>query len=390
MKNQSSMPSAEPWAQLAMFRIYKDVFPGQQPTAAVFNNTRQQCRVHILLVGLDNNNNEVQIPADDLDKIELIDYATGAPLTRVDKFDDHPDWAYSICDQGYVWDESKILGTAYDPEVSEQGSPTDDSVPANAFSSIQPNQQVVTYYVSTKSLSTRQIAARIPYKDTSFKTNSKVDDPDGRGNGSGSFNSHVEIRPVAFPSLPSDAYGEVSSAGTLLPNRVGSNSYFYWATEYFLHVKLRNELLKLKSVGAGVGDKTGFAVYKQGGPNDNAKWGISYYSQPGKSAPENFPLAPLASVDVVTRQHDENAPHITFYPMEMFKTCVGSIMNASETRVVVGLLTGNLASRLLDAGRKEVAAVNSTTLHIMDIYGNDHELGLSFGSKANELRITKR
>lgn len=391
MKKQPSTPAANEWSQLAIFRIYKDIFPDHQPTLGIFNNTRQQCIVRITVAGLDSVNNKVPIPQADLDKIELIDYVTGTPLTKVDTFDDHPEWAYSTKHQGYEWDESKILGTAHDSESLEHVAGNDGEKPADGPSSTPPDQQLVTYYVSTRSHSTRQIAARIPKGNTWFRTNVNVDDPDGKGNGSGSFNSSVHIRPVDFPSLPSGDYGDVSSAGTLLPNKVGSSTYFYWATEYFLHVKLMNELLRLKSVSGSDNhvEPAGFAVYMHGGGNDNAKWGISYYGQPGDSAPEHFPLEPLATVNVLVRHGEGNATHDIYKPMDMFRTCVGSIVNASKTRVVIGLLTGNIAAEFLDKSGKKVNPVTCTTLHIMDVYGNDHALSLAFGDKATDLRITK-
>lgn len=48
-----NMPQAHPnaWAQLGIFRIFKDVFPGNTPTPKLFNNTRQQCPDVIMLCG---------------------------------------------------------------------------------------------------------------------------------------------------------------------------------------------------------------------------------------------------------------------------------------------------------------------------------------------------
>lgn len=377
MKNQTSMPAAGEWSQLATFRIYKDVFPGHEPIMGVFNNTRQQCIVRILVVGLDSANNEVPIPPADLDKIELIDYVTGTPLTRVDHFDNHPEWAYSTEHQGYEWDESKILDTAHDADSVEHVA---------GPSSIPRNRHVVYYYVSTRSHSTKQIAARLCKNETCFRTNVNINDPDGNGNGSGSFNSYVEIRPVAFPTLPSENYGDVSG-GRLRPIEVGSNIYFYWATEHFLHVKLGDEELRLKSVSGSDVGPTGFSVYKYGGSNDNAKWGISYYGQPGEANPEHFPLEPLESVNVLITDDDDDG--IPYRPIDMFRVCVGSIQNATNTRVVIGLLTGNFQGEFRDKNKNNITPVTSTKLHIMDVYGNNHTLSLVFGDKANELIITR-
>jgi hypothetical protein len=388
MKNQSSKPAAGEWSQLKKFRIYKDVFPGHQPTLGIFNNTRQQCIVRILLVGLDANNNQVTIPKSDLDKVELIDYASGEPLSRIDQFKEHPEWAYSTENQNYEWDESKIPGTTHASRKLTQVAASDDEKRSKESSSIDANEQVITYYVSTSSRLPKQIAARIRLRDsnTYFTTTAKVDDPDGEGNGSGSFNSYVQIRPVAFPSLPPENYGDIAN-GTLIPHLVGHSEYFYWATEYYLHVKLGTDELRLKWVSASAAQPQGFSVYKVGGLNESTKWGISYYGQPGDPAPGPFPMKPLASVDVLAR--GEDLPHIIYKPMDMFRTCAEKIHGVSSTRVVVGLLTGNLQARLIDERGYDVSPVTRMTLHIMDVYGNDHALSITFGSKVNELRLAK-
>ncbi|WP_036143100.1 hypothetical protein [Luteibacter sp. 9135] len=398
MSTGTSHAQAQSWAQLALFRIYKNVFPDNEPTLHVFNNGRQQCEVRIVLSALDNNGNSVDLSAADIATIELIDYVTGEPLPRLENHPADLTWAFSSTSAGYVWDEALVaVATAPDSAivVAAEPHPLPDA----------QGKTTLTFYVSTTSTKDRQLAARIrlPSEGGSpqyITTNTaSAQDPVGEGQG-GRFNSSVIVHPTAFPSLPASSYGDITNEGYLTPVRVGSQDYFYWTREHYLHVSYKGTLLHLKSVSGAPEQPPGFAIYASGGVGDAVKWAISYYGQPGAEKPENFPLPPLAQLEVVSRAtHPERNTQgevpenpgaaLLYKPLEMFDKCIGNLVGRAVDRVVVGLLMGNVAARFLDKDKKSVAAITRMTLHIMDVHGNDHQLSIAFAGKVNELILTK-
>ncbi|MDR6643942.1 hypothetical protein J2X57_003177 [Luteibacter sp. 1214] len=396
MKKHVTTPEAGRWVELVLFRIYKDTFNETSPTLKLFNNTRQQCAVRVMLQAIDSDRKPVDLTQADLDTIELIDYSSGEPLPRRDPGQPHPDWAFSTHDDGYLWDESLIGAVQHDTAAS----PESTRPPSADVQRPAPHQSVVTLYVSTSALSSRQIAARIPIPSSDTRTATPVyittnsigvDDPVGKGE-DGQFNSWVNVRPSAFPTLPITSYGATSADGRLAPVKVGSPDYFYWVNEHYIYVSYNGRELGLRSVSRSAGKQEGFSIYGNGSLNDHVQWSVAYYAQPGADKPENFPLPPLATIEVPSPSVESGGnaePPASYTPLEMFNRCVGRIEGASPARVVVGLLMGNLAGRLLDKEKKPVAPVRSTPIHIVDAYGNDHALTLSFVAKVNELTIAK-
>lgn len=396
MKKRVTTPEPVRWTELVLFRIYKDTFPGAGPVLKLFNNTRQQCAVRVMLQAVDSNHNPVDLTQDDLGTIELIDYGSGEPLPRRDAGKPHPDWAFSTQDEGYLWDES-LIGAVQDDTAASPGS---SLPPAADVQRPAPHQSVVTLYVSTSALSSRQVAVRIPIPSSDTRaatpvyvtTNSVwVDDPAGRGE-DGRFNSWVTVTPSAFPTLPITSYGATSDDGRLAPVKVGSSDYFYWANEHYIRVSYNGRELGLRSVSGSASKREGFSIYGNGSLNDHVQWSVAYSAQPGADKPENFPLPPLATIEVPSRSIERGGkeqPYSSYAPLDMFNRCAGKIEGASLARVVVGLLMSNLAGILRDDDNKTVAPVRSTPIHIVDTYGNDHALTLSFGAKVDELKIAK-
>ncbi|MET4676670.1 MULTISPECIES: hypothetical protein [unclassified Luteibacter] len=398
MSTGTSQTQAQPWVQLALFRVYKNAFPDNEPALHVFNNGRQQCEVRIVLSALDANGNSVALSDADIATIELIDYVTGEPLPRLEDRPKDLTWSFSSTSAGYVWDEAIVaVAAAPDGAIAVAAEP-------HPFPN-EPGQTTLTLYVATTSTRDRQLAARIRLPSGAgspqyISTNSAgAHDPDGQGE-DGRFNSSVIVHPTAFPSLPLSSYGDVTNERYLTPTRVGNDEHFYWAREHYLHVFYKNNLLRIRSVRGASAQASGFAIYASGAANDTVKWAISYYGQPGAAQPENFPPPPLANVEVATRTtHPEGSTEgavlenpgaaLLYEPREMYNKCVGNLVGRSVDRVVVGLLMGNIAARFLDKDNKPLSAIKQTTLHIMDVHGNDHELSIAFGGKVNELILTK-
>jgi hypothetical protein len=252
--------------------------------------------------------------------------------------------------------------------------------------------QVVTLYVSaTSGAPGRVLAARFQVTpELFFTTSPSVRDSDGHGR-DGEFDSSVEVLLAEPPFLSPTDFGATSS-GIVTGRNVGDSTHFYWATEYSLNPKLNGSPLPLDSVGssASIGGNPpegAFGFYTHGPHFAPVKWGISYYSQPGNAAaePGGLPMPPLHSLVAVSASH--GASPNADYPYSMYMTCVGKITAPEKHRIVIGILKGNLERQFRNPSGDTVADVSSTTMHIVDAYGNNHTLSLSYNAEADEFTI---
>jgi len=380
MNTQLSDPNQAVWNNLLFFKIFKEANTDQNPTLRVFNNRRQQCRVRVLIRAAyytsPGSNTPVTLTDAQLRSIQLVEYWSGNPLTRSDvSGEGHADWQYTHVKRDYEWDEAMIPGAA-DDDTEASGEPGTEPYQGAA--------QSIDFYVSSRVANgSVQIAARIQIPGTTefVRTNNLIPENDhGTGDGNGSFNSSVTVRSVAFPSLSPSDYGVLDTTGNLMAHSVGNINHFYWAREHYLHVHLNNQFLRLKTVSGTQGGITGFGVCKKA-VIQTTKWSISYYGQPGRTATENFPLPPLDHVERAAAR---------FYPPTMLSDCgAATLVGANATRVVVGLLMGNLDVIFRTSSGTEVGDRNDAILYIMDVYGNEHALRLQYGSMVNQIRVSK-
>jgi hypothetical protein len=226
-------------------------------------------------------------------------------------------------------------------------------------------------------------------------TSPTVADSNG-GARDGQFDSAVEVLLAKPPILSASDYGAVN--GVVQGTKVGRNDYFYKTFEYYLDPKLNGLALPLDSVGANasIGNRPPaglFGFYTHGSFLATVRWGISYYSQPGSNVaePDCLPLHPLHKLiqePIKTSSPGESEPsQIPDYPHEMYETCVNGIVGAKQTRIVIGILKGTLNRRFRSLLYLPVPDVSSTTMHILDRYGNSHSLTLSYDATADELKI---
>lgn len=362
MNTRASSKSLADVAQLTYFQIYKDESPEEHGAIAFFKNGNQQGPITVAVIAADANKNPVHLEESELRAaLSLIQYRGGTPLPG--------GYAVTYNANRFKWIESAI--PAADRPDHRRGRKLD--IPAAA--------QTLTFYVSASPESAGvTVAARFEVTaDLYFTTN-----PTGSGsNGEtrdGDFDSSVEVHLAEPPRLsPADFGADIN--GVVTEHKVGASSYAYWVTEYYLDPRFNGRALPLLAVGAGasVGGASpvgSFGFYTHNDNSPSVRWAISYYSQPGNpNVDENgFPMKPLHSVSGVL-------------PGKMYTDCIGHIEKPGDDRVVIGILKGNLAKDFQDASGDPVADARSTTMHILDGYGNDLTLTLSYNVNSNELTI---
>lgn len=406
--------SLEGVKQLTYFRIYKTNPSEQHGTIKLFSNGNQQCPIKVGLVAADADANPITLEQSDVeDALKLIHYDGGATLGDGDGY------AISFDKNTFTWTEAVI------PSIPTQSGTTESSAALDDPS--VPNVQIYTIYV-TASAGSSGVAVAARFDVTSsllFTTNSPVDDPDGQGQ-DGQFNSSVETLLADPPFLSATDFG-ASANGVVAGRKVGNSNYFYWATEYYLEPKFNGRALPLHSVGNSDLISPAFGVYTHGDFFGNVKWGISYYSQPGskEADPNSMGVHPLYAVDVAATRsgtpghggistvtttlqssaevdsvtttvrfgsRDAGAatpgtPQAQYRPHTMYTNCVGSILGANANRVVIGVLKGNLDGQFKNMEGRTLADAPSTTLRIVDAYGNNHDLSLSYDAIVDELTI---
>lgn len=371
--------------QLTYFRVYKTHPSEQHGTIKLFSNGNQQCPIKIGLVAADNDGNPLALTeADVRSALTAIHYDGGAALGSDDGYKS------SFDKNNFTWTEAAIpVRNRHEKECTRDGKTEASRALHDVAAADIPTY---TLYVSASPGSSGlAVAARFQVSDTLFfTTDSSVDDSDGQGQ-DGQFNSSVEVLLAEPPYLSATDFG-ASSAGAVSGKKVGSSEYFYWATEYYLNPKLNGRALPLLAVGAnasaGGDDPAGaFGFHTYGGFFEPVKWGISYYSQPGGTKPQtgSLPVAPLHSIEVNSKA--PASPQTTYVPSSMFEACVGSIQGANPNRVVIGILKGNLEAQFKNSLGGDVSDVSSTTMHILDAYGNDHAVALSYDASHDELTI---
>lgn len=378
------------WTQVLRFRVSKDDSGPSPETVRLFKNQRQRCAIQVEVVVGDQDAFPVAIGIDEIKaRLRLVHYTAQAPELGTNN-----DGYAQYFDPGdYVWDESILL--AAERFADEGGSTGNDVARAATRSRNEPSDTCTVYVQASPSATNKRVGARFLLPDGAsyaYTTHSQVDDPNGDGDGNGLFNSSVNIQPVGFPTLPVGNYGDVASDGTLIATPVGTKDAYYWAEEHFLHVNLNGYELELKSVGAAEGGTTGFAAYKRSsGVLAPVLWGISYHSQPGSDVAESLPLAPLHHLNVAVRPDTSESPPARIEdPKAMYNNCVGTIENADSYKVVIGLLQGKTFPVTFETSANgSVSDVAKTTLHIMDVYGNDHALSLTLQSEPNKIRLAK-
>jgi hypothetical protein len=414
----SSTKSLSDVKQLTYFRIHKANSNQEHGTIKLFCNGNQQCPITVEVIAAGADEVPITLTNDELRKaITLIEYNSGAPLAD--------GYTASHTKNKFKWVENDIpaLG-GRDDESGHDASPL-AAQPCEFFVSASPGSPGL------------QIAARFAVSDTLFFTTSPTSTASDGQSRDGEFDSSVEVLPAESPYLSATDYGAASN-GVLLGRKVGdSSTYRYWGTEYYLNPKLNQKALPLHSVGSAVivDAETGvtatgdFGFYAHGGIFDPVQWGVSYFARPTSTSPtpepRGLPLAPLYNVvlarapssvgqgggetavttsirasgpvgTITTTVHfagtDGPASKTSLSQDEsnvvaMWRESAKSIVGAAPNRVVIGILKGLSTASFEDIDGASIADVVSTRLHILDYYGNDHALTLSYDAGADELTI---
>ncbi|WP_426287190.1 hypothetical protein [Luteibacter sp. E-22] len=411
--------------QLTYFQIYKTNPSEQHGTIKLFSNGNQQCPIKVGLVAADADENPITLTENEIKQaLTLIFYDDGSALGD--------GYTSSFDKNRFTWTESAI--PVKHPHEDEPGLNSKAEASRAAADEPPASIQIITLYVSvTPGSSGRALAARFQVNENLyFTTSPSVHDSEGQGR-DGEFDSSVDVLLAEPPFLSAMDFGAASN-GVVTGRKVGdSTTYFYWAVEYYLNPKLNGIALPLDSVGssASVGGKPpagAFGFYVHGDFFAHVQWGISYYGQPGGTDAESggLPVPPLYALVAeptpldATQNSETSTATITVHagncvdrvtttvhyigggsshgehdtspdsdiPYAMYKNCVGQIVGANKSRVVIGILKGNLPRKFTDIPGGTIPDKGSTAMHILDAYGNDHMLSLSYDANADEFTIS--
>jgi hypothetical protein len=375
--------------QLIYFQIYNTNPNEQFGTVALFSNGNQYCRIRVGVIAADATGTPVNLSIGELRAaVSLIFYDDPRPLG--DGYATSPDWEGGR----FEWDETAIPVSYAQTESARRRSKA--APPAHAGISPAAAQVLEFYVCAAPGSVSRMLAAQFKGINGLLVTTSPtVADSNGPGR-DGQFDSGVEVLLAKPPTLSAADYGAVN--GVIHGTKVGRDDYYYKTFEYYLDPKLNGLALPLRSIGANAsvgGDPPAgaFGFYTHGSFSATVRWGISYYGQPGSTDYESaalpvYPLYLLFQEPIASDFRGEHEPsQRPDSPHLMFFTCIGKLVGANRTRVVIGILKGTLNRLFRSLQGSPVTDVNSTTMHILDAYGNSHSLTLSYNATADELRI---
>lgn len=418
----ASPAQASNWKQLSYFRVFVGNDASYQNNRyPLLNNQRQQLLVTVRLAAKDANGNHVQIPQSDLDNIRLIDYNTAELIDFNNSFTG--EWTSSRLHQGYTWDRGFLdsirvlrleqpalfeaveqrahVAEALEGKLPEQIKHELEnagfvSVPTAETMEVCPNgYQCVNFYISTGASLLRRFAARVSNADgTVFRSNyGEIGEDLGEGDKLGKFNSSFEIDPLTFPNLQNDNYGDRKSDGSgylrdTLVSEMTRNGMKYRAYEQHLNIRMPNlRKVPIKSVIHPIGPdpvKGADVIWACRGNVSATRTAHTYMCYPGEThirmgQPPNFygwNNNYYWATDLLTMAFENYAPRI---------------VHAREGEVVIGHFLMSQNSYFYDtrSGARETPNKTSMLIKVIDIYGTQHNLRLSFNPDYNYLYLNK-
>lgn len=419
----ASPAQASNWKQLSYFRVYVgDDASYQNSRYPLLNNRRQQLLVTVRLKAKDAYGNYVKIPQSDLDNIRLIDYSTSKLIDFNNSFTG--EWTSSRLNQGYEWDRGfldsiKVLrlekpelfagvekladvAEALDVKLPEQVKHELENRGSNFTLPVgevmddgSEDYQHIHFYISTGASSLRRFAALVTNADdTKFRSNySEIGEDHGEGDKLGKFNSSFEIDPLTFPNLPNDNYGDRKSDGSgylrdTLVSEMTRNGMKYRAYEQHLNIRMPNfRKVPIRSVIHPIGPdpvKGADVIWACRGNVSATRTAHTYMCYPGEThirmgQPPNFygwQGYYYYATDLLTMAFEKYAPRI---------------VHAREGEVVIGHFLMSQNSYFYDtrSGARETPNKTSMLIKVIDIYGTQHNLRLSFNPDYNYLHLNK-
>lgn len=255
--------------------------------------------------------------------------------------------------------------------------------------------QYIHFYISTGASSLRRFAARVSNADgTVFRSNySEVGEDLGEGDKLGKFNSSFEIDPLTFPNLQNDNYGDRKSDGSgylrdTLVSEMTRNGMKYRAYEQHLNIRMpTGRKVPIKSVIHPIGPdpvKGADVIWACRGNVSATRTAHTYMCYPGEThirmgQPPNFygwNNNYYWATDLLTMAFENYAPRI---------------VHAREGEVVIGHFLMSQNSYFYDtrSGARETPNKTSMLIKVIDIYGTQHNLRLSFNPDYNYLYLNK-
>jgi hypothetical protein len=416
-----------------VLQIYRSTPDEQMPSnLPVFNNSLNQCKVFVK-VRLLKNNNPFPISLDDAKKaLRLTRYDGLSEIAHRTSFENHPDIVSSYTQQGYEYNEAIIqkaqqlrsaLDRAMDTPLTAVNESDPDTVEIDGQSWSKPffmstlelaiderarldagltvgpmpcpepsarprlvhdismpeadeGAHVVEFLISTSiagnNPSAIQVGAAVRWPPDSSTPLAHT--------GQARFKSYVNIVPVNFPQLGIGGFGNRRDGDDALDDREYTSGVAHVEVfEQWITVNLGDTPLRLWSGATATGWHHYFSLHRHNGTAGSREWAMTYVGQPGSTTP-------TWDLDDITHLHYWHG-ELACALEPALRRAAPQIRNADPTRLVIGMLLGNVHWQFTKGG-KIVADKNEIKLYVIDVYGNHHRIAILLKDKQfNYVRI---
>ena len=409
-QESTSVPLGAP-VQMYFFKIYANNDETVPPRdAPLFGNGRQQLHVTLKMAALDANGNAVLLTDNELLTLSLIEYSYTTAIPYSETPFQYP-WWFTARKESWEYDlgllntiavmenEQPELFTVEQPfrclpdrghrEASTPRYVNCETVPFTdeekaLLSTTNPGMLISDYqradlYVSTTSLQFMRIAVSIRLaNNTVVRTNWNVNDDNGLGDGNGKFNSSIRAIPKRFPNLPDSAYGKRSPTH---PNRLldifvteGSSKDRDRVYEHVVNINFNGSIINVANANCPT-------LYADRGGGWKGGTSHTYYTSPFANT-ILLRLPPYLGVGSGFWPAD-------FLLWELVPTRTAK--HHSLGQIIIGHVLTGWSIWFYHAPYVQAAKVTEGPLTLVDVYGNEHRLKLSFDGPAyyNYLTLSK-
>lgn len=401
---------------LSFFRIYKTYESDQKAQIKVFANGRQKCQIKVGMVFNDRQGNVLTFDSSQLAEIlRLRDYTDDQDLQIWDGGESAvAGWGYShkLVNPVFDWDESFIndvdslrcdlyaeshglprsnhawnmsffKGMMDDAETNNltekqfasgiSTASTDLNAAADSKEGLRPppiNASVVTLYLATSEMSTKEIAAAIFIKGKLLTHTAHRDakDDDGYGGNQSLFHSSVIVhgRPPYRPEPSPPAFGKIDNGGLLIQEPIRSSVTLHL---YQSRINLFFNGMPIRLIKASFVRDLSRQAWRHGALRDGLYWSAYFVADVAESTYQ-IDEGPL---DKMAESNGSNAQTIE----QLFNAVGGkNVIGPSNYEVVIGQLAGTKNLYPKDRSDRDLGIKLTHPFDILDAWGTMHPIEL--------------